>query len=318
MPRLRPSRVFSCFVFALVVSGCAGAYTPKPYELHRVVRGDRAPALVFINGNAATLAAWDPIEPTFSARGVRTVRTDRDGFGETPLGPRPYDVRDEVAALQKALRDEGVDGDKILVAHSYGGVIAAALAQADPDVLGVVLVDAVVPGEMTKAYTDEILATYRPQYDAVRAQAPAIAEAIIPVVEAFPETAEKLRDVTWREDVRLIDIRAERTTDSAAMYDASLAYHRRLVAAAPDERTLVIATDSGHQVMKDRPDVVIAAVETLLEDYGRSGRGRVADCRTGGRPPLEGPTLIDRRYKKAPRCVPREAFKAYGSTQSDV
>ncbi|WP_447412369.1 alpha/beta fold hydrolase, partial [Clostridium perfringens] len=83
----------------------------------------------------------------------------------------------------------------ILVAHSYGGFIAHLLAAQDRRVAGMVLVDANIPAFFDPAETEAIVGRYRPQYAALRAQAPALAELLIPIIEAYPKTARRARAV---------------------------------------------------------------------------------------------------------------------------
>ncbi|WP_173200399.1 alpha/beta fold hydrolase [Parvularcula mediterranea] len=257
---------------ALFLTACASVPAEPPaHDLHAEVRGDGEPLIVFINGNGATLSVWDGIEAALREDGVTALLTDRDGLGGTALGPRPYRIEDEIASLRATIA-KLPDGpqEMILVAHSYGGLIAAGLAD-EENVAGVVLVDALVPGAMTQELVEETLATYRPQYEAVRKQAPDVAAAIIPIVEAYPETADAVSGMAWPNGLTLIIIEAENPAGGPATQAATRSAYRRLIAENPGSRTLVIAERSGHQVMRDRPDLVVEAIRSLIKEMRAEG-----------------------------------------------
>jgi pimeloyl-ACP methyl ester carboxylesterase len=258
-------RIVLSMLVMLAVAGCASApQAPTVPPVHLTANGTDEPVVLFIHGNGASSAAWEPVEGHVERLGVTTVNLDRPGLGQSPPGPRPYRIEDEATAIEETLREARIEGPFILVAHSYGGLIAFLLAERLEDVEGLVLVDAVIPGELTPPQVDEILAIYRPQYDLVREQAPALAEAVIPVVEALPATARNTEALTLPQGLPVIDIRAE-TGDAAseATAEAVMAHHRQFVTSGANRR-LVVAEGSGHQVMNDRPDVVIEAIAGLV------------------------------------------------------
>ena len=132
----------------------------------------------------------------------------------------------------------------------------------------IILVDANLPDFFTAAEVEAILARYRPQYDALRKQAPALAATIIPILEAYPATAARMRRVRLPARLPVIDIYAEHSwaeteTSAAAMRQAHIAF-----AAAGRRRESVYAAGSSHQVMLDRPDLVLAAIARAVARAG--------------------------------------------------
>ena len=86
----------------------------------------------------------------------------------------------------------------------------------------------------------------------------------LPLIEAYPATVERLRQVDIPAATPTIDIVAERTwVETPEEIEAIRRVHREFVAASPHRRA-VVAEGSGHHVMHDRPDVVLAAVEQLV------------------------------------------------------
>lgn len=96
------------------------------------VEPDR-PTILLVHGAFADPSSWDPVAARLRAEGFDVV---------TPVNPLRGPTPDS-AAVRAAL--DGIDGDVIVVAHSYGGIPATNAAIDDPDVRALVYVAAYVP-----------------------------------------------------------------------------------------------------------------------------------------------------------------------------
>ena len=109
--------------------------------LEAVVAGSGPVTVVFENGLATALEEWDDVVPAVAER-ARTVRYDRRRAA--PAGELPARTAAELAGdLEALLKGLGISPPYLLVAHSWGGVVARTFAHAHPaGVVGLVLVDA--------------------------------------------------------------------------------------------------------------------------------------------------------------------------------
>jgi pimeloyl-ACP methyl ester carboxylesterase len=110
-------------------------------QLDAAVAGNGPLTVVFENGLATALEEWDGVVPAVAAR-ARTVRYDRRRAA--PTGEIPMrTASDSASDLRALLAALGVGPPYVLVAHSWGGVIARTFEHAHPgEVAGLVLVDA--------------------------------------------------------------------------------------------------------------------------------------------------------------------------------
>ncbi len=225
--------------------------------------------VVFETGNGADSSVWSDVAAQIRASAVRTFLYDRAGTGRSDPDRRPYALENEVESLRLALARCGVDGPIILATHSYGGFISQLLAASEREdhafrIAGMVLVDANIPDFFTDAEVGAILAQYRPQYDILRQQAPALAMTIIPILEAYPATAQRMRRVRLAAELPVIDIYAEYSWASSPESAAAMRRSHVVFAAAGRHRESVFAPGSSHQVMHDRPDLVLTAIAKLV------------------------------------------------------
>lgn len=235
------------------------------YRLWTKVEGTGGPTVVFEAGGGEASSAWAGIAPAVRALGVRTVVYDRAGLGRSEPAPGPYRIEDEADALERVLTACGIDGPVVLVAHSYGGLIAQLTAAADSRVAGLVLVDAVLPGYFDDATLEALLAQYRPQYDALRQAAPDLAAVMIPIVEAYPATVGRVRSTSLPAGLPVIDIVAGDPMPETAEGDAAWRRaHAAFVAGGPG-REAVVADDGSHHLNRDRPEIIVAAVSRLID-----------------------------------------------------
>lgn len=217
------------------------------------------------NGNGNDSTAWLNIEPKIRTMGVRTVVYDRAGLGKSDLKSGPYQVDDEADALRWALRSFDIKGPILLVAHSYGGLISAIVTEHNPQVKGVIFVDATMAGDLSEDVIDGIFMEYRPQFPEIIKVAPKLAATIIPLMNAFPETAIRVQKITFPQDMPFVDIVAE-TSNWKRPQDIlnRNTVHESFVAAS-SARTSVFARGSGHNVMKDCPDIVLEEISKMIE-----------------------------------------------------
>ena len=109
--------------------------------VHHDSGGSRtAPTLVLVNSLGTDFRVWDPLLPHLGDR-FRTIRYDKRGHGLTDATPGPYAIHELAADLARLL-DHLVVRDAIVCGLSIGGMIAQALTQARPDLVGrLVLMD---------------------------------------------------------------------------------------------------------------------------------------------------------------------------------
>jgi pimeloyl-ACP methyl ester carboxylesterase len=93
------------------------------------------PTIVLVHGAFSGPSAWDEVVAGLQKDGYSTVAPT--------LGLASIDG--DVAIVRSAL--DGISGDKILVGHSYGGIVISNAAASRTDVLGLVFTAAFVPAE---------------------------------------------------------------------------------------------------------------------------------------------------------------------------
>lgn len=101
------------------------------------------PPVIFEAGIAATSLSWSLVQPEI-AKFACTLTYDRAGLGWSDPSSHPRDVPQLANELRTLLQGLNVAAPRVIVAHSFGGLIALDYAARFPDeVAGLVLIDPV-------------------------------------------------------------------------------------------------------------------------------------------------------------------------------
>lgn len=116
-------------------------------QLHIQKQGHGPHTVVLEAGIAASSLSWCLVD--FQIASFATVYSyDRAGFGWSPYNPRPKIARDLIEEMRLGLKAAGAPNPRIVVGHSFGGMLMRMYAAMYPqEVSGVVLVDALSPDD---------------------------------------------------------------------------------------------------------------------------------------------------------------------------
>jgi pimeloyl-ACP methyl ester carboxylesterase len=230
-------------------------------------RGAGSPTVVFESGMGEGAGGWGFVFPE-TAASTRACAWDRPGIGRSTARDR-HTALDTVHDLRAALAAAGERGPFVIVGHSLGGVYARIFAAAyRNETAGVVLVD---------PFTPDISPAERA---GVRLE-PSLAADWTAGLRGTFELIERLDGLDWPATANQLaaahlgDIPLELIfVDQRLRYDERvdpatkerlIAAWRELVLAWSTDSRLTIADGSRHIVQLDRPDVVVASIQRLVD-----------------------------------------------------
>lgn len=196
---------------------------------------------------------------------------DADQLSRSDAVPMPRTVQDAVADLRVLLTATKIPAPYVLVGHSTGGMIVRLFATEYPkDVAGMVWVDA-LPEDMAKQLSPADYATFvRLNQDV----SPVLANYKDYEVISFDASFDQMRAAKPLQPVPLVVLSrgvptAEFPGDvpkefGAAFEKAWQVEQNRLVTLIPNA-TNVIATKSGHYIQIEQPELVIDAIEQVVQ-----------------------------------------------------
>ena len=101
----------------------------RPVQRNAVLAAGLGTSVLLLHGSASSSAMWTPVINALKAR-FRLIAPDLIGYGRTDAWPEEYEFRldDELRLIEPFIAHQ--PGGSHVVAHSYGGVVALALARA--------------------------------------------------------------------------------------------------------------------------------------------------------------------------------------------
>lgn len=129
------------------------------HRLHIHCNGSGSPTVVIEAGLGDWSTAWGAVQAEV-AKTTRVCTYDRAGMGWSEPGPLPRDAGQFAKELKALLHIGSVPGPYVLAGHSAGGLPVRVFAHDYPaEVAGVVLIDAMHPGQSKRSPEEEATST---------------------------------------------------------------------------------------------------------------------------------------------------------------
>jgi pimeloyl-ACP methyl ester carboxylesterase len=243
------------------------------HALDVVKSGHGSPAIVFETGLADSLDVWLPMWRAM-AQFTTVIAYSRAGFGRSGAGSSDHSVPGSVADLHELLQHVGVSGPYILVARSYGSLIARLYVSRYPtDVVGLVLVDGTHEQQVQRfgALDPSYPRAFQAYYDSVLARMPA-GPASAEIRETVRiQAAGRVLGLSPLPDIPLAVLTSMQSSESAPYVNGTARGHE-VWRALHDEwfrrshNGIHIETDrSGHGIQDDEPALVEMAIRFVLD-----------------------------------------------------
>jgi pimeloyl-ACP methyl ester carboxylesterase len=262
------------------------------YRMHINSAGEGSPTVVLDSGLSDSSLSWYQVQPAV-ARFVRVVSYDRAGLGWSDPSPQPRNSGVFAEELHTLLHNAGISAPFVLVGHSMGGYDVRMFASLyRPEVAGMVLVDASHPDLSSRApgmrenfllwraylvKRQRLMPFGIPRlmgWCDVGAPQPAVRtvecrasryDETLAELDSFAASADQVRPTGSLGDMPL----------AVLSEDPDKVYPRDMVPAFLEcqddlarlstRATHVVAKGSGHQIQKERPDLVIATIRQVVE-----------------------------------------------------
>jgi pimeloyl-ACP methyl ester carboxylesterase len=278
------------FLAAVVLVCCAvsrtGASAPEEriavgaYQVQMAAQGSGRYTVIFESGFGTGLGAWRKVAPEV-AKSARAVSYSRAGYGSSDPRPEPRTILESSVELDQLVASAHLAPPFILVGHSYGGLLARAFAVRHPDwVAGMVLVDptderfnpalrrldarrvaadgkqfaAIVPPKFQPE-----LKLLQPVLDAGKLPAPLDGRLPDMPVVVLTSVQQAEKPMFFLESVEAVAIKRELHADFLRQFSNG---------------SQVSTLKSGHNIQKEEPELVIAAVNKVIAAAGERAAAR--------------------------------------------
>ncbi len=227
-----------------------------------ITAGVGTPTVVFEAGLGKGKDDWQAVFNGVAAK-THAVAYDRAGIGKSEYSEAQRDGQQIVQELRAMLAAEDIPPPYVLVGHSLGGTIVKLFARSYPDeVAGVVLVDA-RHADLARACRQ--VGVLRVLYDPPPVLFLMARTAVRRELQAAPTTMRQARRAGPFPSVPLIVLthRKASTHWPRALGEVWVAGQRNMVSMSSLGR-IKVCDESGHNVHRDRPEVVVQAVLNVV------------------------------------------------------
>ncbi len=136
-----------CAPFLLTLGSVHAEPVQLQTELAYTLTGEGKQTIVFEAGFGTDASVWKPVLEAINAP-ARLLTYSRAGLGNSPAASEPMTIEAHLKDLETLLSSLEIQGDVILVGHSYGGLLAAEYAAAhEEQVSALVLIDPATRGQ---------------------------------------------------------------------------------------------------------------------------------------------------------------------------
>ena len=267
------------------------------YRLHLHCSGSGSPTVLLEAGMGDHYLHWRLVQEPVSTF-TRVCSYDRAGLGWSDPSPDQRDSATIARELHTLLERSGTKPPYILVGHSFGGMYVRAFRGFYPaEVQSMILVDSTYPGSITQATTPAAEGFHRiqdsvarrswllpfgivrlarlcgsgpsalePELRAIECRSTALSEQIAEL-DNFGRSAEQARASGTLGDLPLIVISEDAAKFMASVPGAPAAFDAKQddLMHLSSRGCRIIATGSDHQVMMQRPDVIIEAIRRMVQ-----------------------------------------------------
>lgn len=227
-------------------------YLPKNVE-------SRSPTIVLESGGGFDAGQWEMLQPKLADEfHAIVVAYDRPGFGNSDLPDAPYDIKVEVRNLHSALEQFGVAEHTVVVAHSYGALLAQLYASLWPhNVSGLVFLDPNSPATMIALHELQT----RPAQRAPQTQRE---RALARIDAAVWDTFTAVYRSPIPKQIPLVVVSAEQGVFPEEKQNEAFRLTHQLLALSVTDGKRIVAEGSNHMIPAQRPDVVISSVREIF------------------------------------------------------
>jgi pimeloyl-ACP methyl ester carboxylesterase len=264
------------------------------YRMHLYCSGIGSPTVVFDSGLSDSYLSWYRVQPEV-AQFTRACSYDRAGLGWSEPSPLPRNSGVFAEELHALLHNAGINGPFLLVGHSMGGYDVRIFASRfRSEVTGMILVDATHPDYAnllpelragleswrSQLKRQELLMPFgiprllgwcgngppeiRAELRAIECNVPHLRESIAETLTTWDESAAQVRASGSLGNLPLIVISEDPAKNTPAFLSVFESGQEQL-AGLSSNSVRMTAIGSGHQIQRERPDLVIQAIKNVFE-----------------------------------------------------
>jgi len=235
------------------------------YNLNVNCYGKGTPTVIFESGLGDDNGVWTLVQPVIS-KNTRTFSYDRAGLRNSDTGDLPRTSLAQVHELHNVLNKAKVKAPYSIVAHSIGGYNARLFTGTYPkEVCGIIFVDC----SHENQFEDRVKRSSSKEIEIAKSQ-------LIGEEQTFDElliSANQVKEIRKKDVLRNIPIivltAGHKGDKSSAISEETWLNYQNDLASLSDYSKHIMVEDSSHYIQKDKPQVVIDAIQGIVNGMSK-------------------------------------------------
>lgn len=233
------------------------------FKLHFKITIGKGTLILFESGGALDIKQWDSItNPVSKITGATLITYDREGFGNSGIDTTNYTIENEIIGLENSISKLGYgELPMILVCHSLGAFYSRVYASRHTKLIrGIIMLDPRIPSQADAEFARIVAKSLDKKMRLENLS-------LYYLLTTMSDKSEYVSNTKLKNGLPILDIMAENGPFDSEKDNIRFKADQRLFLREGNNRIMIFAKSSSHNIPKSNPSVVIKTIISFYRNH---------------------------------------------------